>query len=394
MDPNLFTSKKNFCAIRILDGLFKALVYLANKLGLNPNREGQKNRLLLIGQTHLGDVLLATPAIRFAKQANPSLEMICIASSSSKGVLADNPYITGIEIIDLPWFDERHAGFIRSVQIFFSWVRLIKKVNAEVGINFSSTSYHREHLAMWLAGIPNRVGFSHRGFNCLLTKEIPFMQGELIARQKLRMMKTWLGIESGSDSLMPDIHIHPSEEEKAAQIFKNLGFFPEKPIIGINPGAQHSYLWPEEHFIQLCRMFFEQWQANLIFFGTKTAEAMVERIRANLGFKTFSVAGLTSLKEFAALLRKIDLLITIDTGARHIANAVGIKSIVLRNGANSVQEIGRYLTTEEVLYYPVPCSPCGKRICPLGTLDCMVHITPDMVMKTAIKVLGKEYGKQ
>ncbi|MCJ7812958.1 hypothetical protein MUP95_06555 [bacterium] len=164
LDPNLFTSKKNFCAIRILDGLFKALAYLANKLGLNPTGEGKKNRILLIGQTHLGDILLATPAIKFTKLANPSLEIICIASSSSKGVLADNPYVTGIEVIDLPWFDERHADFIRSIQIFFSWVRLIKKVNAETGINFSSTSYHREHLAMWLAGIPNRVGFSHKGF--------------------------------------------------------------------------------------------------------------------------------------------------------------------------------------------------------------------------------------
>jgi len=338
-------------------------------------------------------VLLVTPAVRFAKLSNPSLEIICIASSSSKGVLADNPYIDGIEIIDLPWFDERHAGFIRSVQIFFSWVSLIKKVNAEVWINFSSTSYHREHLAMWLAGIPNRVGFSHKGFNCLLTKEIPFIHGELIARQKLRMMKTWLGIASDSESLIPDIHIHPSEEEKANQIFKNLGLFPEKPIIRINPGAQHSYLWPEEHFIQLCRMIFSQWQANLIFFGTKNTETTVERIRTNLDFRTFSLVGRTSLKEFAALLRKIDLLVTIDTGARHIANAVGIKSIVLRNGENSVQEIGMYLITEEVLYHPVPCSPCGKRICPLGTLDCMIHIKPEMVMKAASKVLAKEHGK-
>ena len=372
-----------------MDGLFKSFAYLANKLGLIPSRKGKKNRILLIGQTHLGDVLLATPAIRLAKQANPSLEIICIASSSSKGILADNPYIDGLEIVDLPWFHERQAGFIRSIQIFFSWVRLIKKVNAEMGINFSSTSYHREHLAMWLAGIPHRIGFSHKGFDFLLTKEVPFIQGELIARQKLRLIKTCLGIESDNDSLIPDIYIHPSTERKGNQIFENLCLLPGKLIIGINPGAQHGYLWPEEHFIQLCQMIFEQWQANIIFFGTKNAEVMGERIRANLDFKTFSVAGLTSLKEYAAILRKIDLLITIDTGARHIANAVGIRTIALRHGADSVMEFGKYVATEEVLYYQAPCSSCGKRTCPLGTLDCMTHITPEMVMKAVTMVLAE-----
>ncbi|MFZ4438252.1 MAG: glycosyltransferase family 9 protein [Syntrophales bacterium] len=331
---------------------------------------------------------MATPAIRFTKQANPSLEIICIASSSSKGVLADNPYIDGVEIVDLPWFHERQAGFIRSIQIFFSWVRLIKKVKAEMGINFSSTSYHREHLAMWLAGIPNRVGFSHKGFGYLLTKTVPFIQGELIARQKLRMMKTCLGIESDCDSLIPNLFIHPSEEVKAGQIFENLDLLLGKPIIGINPGAQHSYLWPEEHFIQLCKMIFGQWQANFLFFGTKNTEIVVERIRASLDFKTFSVVGLTSLKEFAAMLRKIDLLITIDTGARHIANAVGIRSVVLRHGADSVIEFGKYVATEKVLYYPVPCSPCGKITCPLGTLDCMIQMSPEMVMKAVTKALA------
>ena len=368
--------------------MLKLFVYLSNKLGLIPSMNGQKNRLLFIGPTHLGDLLLATPAIRFTKQANPSLEIICIASSSSKGVLADNPYIDGVEIVDLPWFHERQAGFIRSIQIFFSWVRLIKKVKAEMGINFSSTSYHREHLAMWLAGIPNRVGFSHKGFDYLLTKTVPFIQGELIARQKLRMMKTCLGIESDCDSLIPNLFIHPSEEVKAGQIFENLDLLLGKPIIGINPGAQHNYLWPEEHFIQLCKMIFKQWQANFLFFGTKNTEIVIERIRANLDFKTFSVVGLTSLKEFAAMLRKIDLLITIDTGARHIANAVGIRTVVLRHGADSVIEFGKYVATEKVLYYSLPCSPCGKITCPLGTLDCMIQMSPEMVMKAVTKVLA------
>ena len=64
---------------------------------------------------------------------------------------------------------------------------------------------------------------------------------------------------------------------------------------------------------------------------------------------------------------------------RHLANALGVPTIVLRNGANSISEFGKYVETEEMVFNQVSCSPCGKNICPLGTLECMTGITPEKV---------------
>jgi len=301
---------------------------------------GKKGRVVFIGPTHLGDVLLATPAIRFAKERNPALEIICIVSSSSKAVVRNNPFLAGVEIVDLPWFAEEKGGFVQGTRSFFQFVKVLKGVNAETVINLSSTSYHREHLAMWLAGIPHRVGFSHKGFGYFLTSSPPFIRNELIPKQKLRMVGHWLGENTSLYSLKPDYFISEASEKRADDLLRSTNLELNKAIIGINPGAQHDYLWPSSHYIELCQMLNKKWQPNILFLGTSNFENQIEKIRAQLSFKTFSLVGKTSIEELAAVLRRIHLLITVDTGTRYIANAISTKVIVLRNGANSIHEFG------------------------------------------------------
>jgi ADP-heptose:LPS heptosyltransferase len=375
LSRDFFVSEKNYYLISFFDRIFKVIWLLSNKFGLVKNWLGRKNRVIFIGPTHLGDILLTTPAIRFAKQKKTALEIICIVSSSSKAVLANNPNITRIEVIDLPWFLEGKRGLIESVRGFFHLVKVLKKLEAETVINFSSTSYHREHLAMWLAGIPHRIGFSHKGFGYFLTNSPPFVRNELIARQKLRMIGYWLNEDTENYSLKPDYFISSESDRRADELLASMGFEPERAIIGINPSAQHNYLWPASHYIELCQMIYEKWQPNILFLGTKQFEVQIEQIRSNLNFKTFTLAGQTSLEELAAILKKIDLLITVDTGTRHIANAVGARVIVLSHGASSIYEFGMYVEKETLVFHEVSCSPCGLKQCKHPKMFCMTDIS-------------------
>lgn len=389
IDPALFVSKKNYYLILFFNKGFKALWQICCFLNLVKIKAGKENRIVFIGPTHLGDILLSTPAIRFAKEKNPALEIICIVSSSSKAVIENNPYLTSVEIIDLPWFMEKKGGFIQAIRSFFRFIKVLKEVNAETALNFSSTSYHREHLAMWLAGIPHRVGFAHKGFGYFLTCSPSFLRNELIAKQKLRMVGHWLGENTDHYLLKPDYLLSQASEKTADNLMVSMGFEPDKAVIGINPGAQHNYLWPSSHYVELSEMIYEKWKANLLFLGTKPFEGLIEQIRSQLDFKTFSLAGKTSLEEMAAILKKIDILITVDTGARHIANAVGTKVIVLRNGANSIYEFGKYVASEEMVVHEVPCSPCGLQQCKHPRMYCMEDITGDQCFHAVSMCMDK-----
>lgn len=376
LDSSLFISKRNYYLIFFFDRILKLLWWISCLSGICKTRHGKKNRIVFIGPSHLGDMLLSTPAIRFLKEKKPYLDIMCIVSSSSKAIVENNPYLAGFEIIDLPWFLEKEGGYMQSIRSFFQLIKVLKTINAEAALNFSSTSYHREHLAMWLAGIPQRIGFSHKGFGYLLTGGPLFKRNELIARQKLRMVGHWLGENTDRYSLKPDYFISEAGDIRADVLLASLDFQPDRPVIGINPGAQHSYLWPPSHYVELSKMIYQKWSANLLFLGTKPFEGLIEQIRSQLDFKTFSLVGKTSLEEFASILKKIDLVITVDTGARHIANAVGVKTIVLQHGASSVYEFGKYVETEELLAHPVPCSPCGLQQCKHQRMYCMEDISP------------------
>ena len=381
LDPTCFVSWKNYYVISFLNKVFWIIWLLSKKIGLLNKQTGEKKRVIFIGPTHMGDILFSTPAIRFAKEKKPDLEIICIVSSSSKAIVENNPYLADFEVVDLPWFLEKEGGYMQSIRSFFQLVKVLKAVNAEATLNFSSTSYHREHLAMWLAGIPQRIGFSHKGFGYLLTGGPSFIRNELIARQKLRMVGHWLGANTDNYSLKPDYFISEAGDIRADVLWASLDFQPDRPVIGINPGAQHSYLWPPSHYIELSKMIYQKWSANLLFLGTKPFEGLIEQIRSQLDFKTFSLVGKTSLEEFASILKNIDLVITVDTGARHIANAVGTKAIVLRNGANSIYEFGKYIRSENLIFHEVPCSPCGLQQCKRPRMYCMEDITAEQCFR-------------
>jgi len=387
LSRDFFVSEKNYYLISFFDKIFKVIWALSNIFGLVKNRSGKKNRIIFIGPTHLGDILLTTPAIRFAKEKKTALEILCLVSSSSKTVLLNNTNITGIEVIDLPWFLEGKRGLIESVRGFFHLVKVLKKLDAETIINFSSTSYHREHLAIWLSGIPQRVGFSHKGFAYFLTMSLPFVRNELIARQKLRMVGYWLSEDTENFSLKPDYFVSQKSEKRADDLLASIDFEPGRTIIGINPSAQHNYLWPPSQYVELCKMIHDKWQPNILFLGTKQFEVQIEQIRSNLNFKTFTLAGQTSLEELAAILKRIDLLITVDTGTRHIANTVGTKVIVLRNGANSIYEFGRYVESEELVFHEVPCSPCGLMQCKYPRMYCMTDISATQCFEAVNKCM-------
>lgn len=384
---NLFVSKKNYYLILIFDKIFKLLWRIASRSGVWRVNPGKKNRVLFIGPTHLGDLLLSTPAIRFAKEKIPNLEIICIVSTSGRAVLENNPHVDSVKIIDLPWFSEKDKSFVQTICSFCQFLKMLKKVNAETAVNYSSTAYHREHLAFWLAGIPHRIGFSHKGFGYFLTGSPSFLPDELISKQKLHMIGYWLGEKTDNYSLIPDYFTSQTPGKKVVNFISEFALESSKALVGINPGARHNFLWPESHWVDLCNLLFDMCQPTLVFLGTKNFESFVEKVRSQLTFKNVSLVGMTSLDDLAVVLKRLDILITIDTGTRHIANAVGTSSMVLRHGADSIFEFGAYVETEKVIFHPVPCSPCGRQICPLGTIDCMTGIALKDVLSEVKKYL-------
>jgi len=384
-----FTSKNNFYIIWAADYIFRLLFIVFSFFGLPRIKKGTKNRVIFLEFAHLGDALMLTPAIRLAKQERKDLEIICLSSNNGAKAFVDNPYVSQVKIIDLPWYEGEVKLSLGIIEKFLVLIKEIKQTHAETVINFRSTSYHFEHLAMWLAGVSNRIGFAHKGFGYLLTQTAEFMPNTLIAQQKLNVVEDFLGITKNSLSLKPDYFIKKQAIENGSNIFNKLNLNSSKKIIGINVSAQHNFLWPERHWIKLIKLL-NNLDVELIFLGTNNFSHTYKNIGDKLSFYVHSLVGKTTLDELAFILCKLNLLITVDTGMRHIANSLLVPTIVLLHGASPIEEFGKYVRTEYILLNKVSCSPCGKNICPLGTLECMAGITPDVVFSKVQEILNEK----
>jgi len=380
MDPKAFNLKKNYYIISTLNIILKLMGLFYKLFRIRFERGYKNNRIIMIGNTHIGDILMLTPALKFTKNNLPSSEIICIVSETSQAILTENHNVDKVGIINLPWLGETSDGLVHNIKSFIRYLKYLKKHEAETAINFNSTGYHIDHLAMWLAGIPNRIGFSHKGFNHLLTVEVPFVPNELIPLQKIRMVSYWLKKTYIPYSLKPDYFVSIKAIKRAENLLSSLTLDYNKLTIGINIGANHNFLWPDSYFIELCKLLNGRWPLNIVFIGTAKDMLTANKIMSQLSFKTFSLVGMTTLGDVAGIIKLLDMLITVDTGVRHLANAVGTFVIVLRNGANSIYEFGKYVNSEEIICNKVFCSPCGKTICPYGSLECMTGIRPETVV--------------
>ena len=99
-----------------------------------------------------------------------------------------------------------------------------------------------------------------------------------------------------------------------------------------------------------------------------------------------SRAGLTlgALKE---VVRRCDLMVTNDTGPRHIAAAFDVPVVTIF-GPTHPEWTEIYFAKERKVAVKVFCGPCQKKTCPLDH-RCMTHVTPRMVFDTAATLLNK-----
>ena len=127
----------------------------------------------------------------------------------------------------------------------------------------------------------------------------------------------------------------------------------------------------------------------MLISATPKERAIVEQIQRNMKHAAvdLSTKGMTlgSLKE---VIRRCDLMITNDTGPRHIAAALDVPVVTIF-GPTHPEWTDIYYPKERQVMIPVFCGPCQKKICPLDH-RCMIGVTPAMVWDAAMQLLTPE----
>jgi heptosyltransferase-2 len=160
-------------------------------------------------------------------------------------------------------------------------------------------------------------------------------------------------------------------------------------IVVVTPGAAFgaSKLWPAEHFATACdRMAVDLGLRTVLAPGPgeeDVARSIAEQMSASPLLLTEPVS---SLPELAALIQRAALLLSNDTGPRHMAVALGVPAVTVM-GPTDPRHTEHLMERQRVLREPVDCSPCHLKVCPIDH-RCMTRLDPDRAVAAAAELLS------
>jgi ADP-heptose:LPS heptosyltransferase len=370
-------------------------------------------RILIRGTNWLGDAVMTTPALLRLREKFPAAHIAILTPEKLRELWTNHPAVN------------ETVSFAPGENVF----AVAKKLRAgKFDRSLVLPNSPRAAIEVWLAGIPQRIGYARPWRNVFLTNAIAphadtmKMQKRSVAEIKRQVGGTGLQPASANE----DTRWKPVPLKKAHQIFEYLhliaaiGANPEpqppqlfvkpdeveaakkqfgldkitNPVFGLNPGAEYgpAKRWPVEKFIAAAREIQQQTNCAWILFGGKGDLQLCGRIEAEIQsskFKVQNLCGKTSLRELMALLKICRVLLTNDTGPMHVAAALGTP-VVVPFGSTSPELTGPGLPGDarnHLLKSDAPCSPCFLRECPID-FRCMNGISVEQVVEAIVKWLN------
>lgn len=358
----------------------KAIIGLARKSGFPKNKEpgAKPSRFLIVSTTGIGDTLWGTPAIRAIKETYPDCSISVLTTSLGAELLKGNPWI------------DRVFVFKRGLRVFLLWKLLKKLMRERPDIAFI---FHASDRIIWplvfFTGTPQIMGIigQNKGLDFILTKTI---KQEAIHGAELRLRLVREAGVSFDNTLKPTLYLSEEERRQAFDLLKNItGFDRSTLIIGLHPGAQKPYkCWPAERFVETGKRLVKDTDCRIVVTGSKAERGLCEYIASRID-GAVSIAGKTSLRETAAIIERMSLFITNDTGPMHMAFALGIPTVALFCPTDP-ELCGPYNFKDAVIIKkPIICKPCTGKACLIPV--CMEQITVEEVI-TATKRLIRDKG--
>jgi len=322
----------------------------------------------------IGDLVMATPVLTDLRAAFPKAKITAMCRKPLCDLLK-----TDESIDELFCFKKPRNEFGRREELR----DIIAKISAgqyDVGVlltnSFSSAWW------FWQGKVGKRIGYSAHFRRFLLNVALKFpkeKEHEVITYKRLLGP---LGIPISQTA--PRLFMKDKEVEESKALLYQRGYVKGKKLIGINPGAAYgsAKCWPPERFRALAMRLLLEIDAFIVFFGDATTAGMVKEISQGLPEKAIDLAGVTSLRELACIIKDCDVLVTNDSGPMHIGAAFSVPLVALF-GSTDDELTGPWNQGKNVINKRVKCSPCFKRTCPID-FPCMKEISVDEVVERVL----------
>lgn len=329
-------------------------------------------KILIIGPSWVGDMVLAHSLFQALKAQNPNVIIDVAAPAWTLPLLARMPEVH--EAIALPF---KHGQLALFERIRFG--RSLKHKGYAQAILLVNS--FKSAILPLAAGIPQRTGFLGEFRHGLLNDIRPL--------DKIKLPRTVdrfvaLGLDK-NQSLDVSKIANPrliADQSNALRVLQKNGMDkPTQKILGLCPGAEYgpAKRWPAEYYAEVANKALNQgWQVWL--FGSDKDIPVTSTINDLVRGRCQDWGGKTNLGEAIDMMSLCNAVISNDSGLMHVAAALDKKLIAIY-GSSDPHHTPPMQPDAVIEYLGLDCSPCFKRECPLGHLNCLKSITPNMILK-------------
>jgi ADP-heptose:LPS heptosyltransferase len=316
-------------------------------------------KVLIIRFSSIGDIVLTTPVIRCVKLQVPGAEVHFAVKKSFLPVIAANPYIDKIHVLENDLNDLINRLKAEKFDFVVDLHKNLRSMRIRMALKAPGKGFPKLNVQKWL-----------------LTKFRIDLMPDIHIVDRYFNAATRLGVKNDLKGL--DYFIPKNDEF-------DLNSLPElfrKGYTGFVIGAKHATKrLPEHKIISICRKL----NSPVLLLGGPEDAPAADRIAAACGPLALSMCGKTGLNQSASLVKQADRIITHDTGLMHIAAA--FRQQIISVWGNTVPKIGMYPympgheeRSKNVEVTGLKCRPCSKLgydKCPKGHFKCMEEINED-----------------
>lgn len=376
----------------------------ANQLKRKKRRgpSGSVRRILVVQLADIGDVVLSSPFLRGLRQFYPDAWISLAVQPRMFNLIEKCPYID--HVIPFDWgAGKKWDTYLRGAPHWWAKSsRLAQKEFWDQPLDMAISARWNEDpcqaaslILMYTSGAKDRIAYKAtsqepmrygwKDLNRLITRgpvrEFPKHEVE----HQLDILR-FIGGDPEDDRL--EVWTAPEDEQYAQSILEKKAFGRTDVLIAFAPGAAWSFRrWPSDRFIQLGQWLQKIYEANILILAGKNEQELALKIEKGLlSEKTINLAGKTSLREMASILKHCNLFIGNDSGPLHIATAAGTPAVGFY-GPGEYHRFKPWGVNHDTLRIGLSCSPCSQN-CKFHEPRCIEGISLSQTKKLLIRKLA------
>jgi heptosyltransferase-2 len=332
------------------------------------------SRLVVRATNWLGDAVMSLPALRAVREVFPRAHLAIVARPWVADLYARERAIDEVIAFSAKSWSEKREFAARLREMRFDAAILLPN-------SFDSA------LVMWMAGIAERIGYRRDARGMLLTRAIePPEAGDIPRHERFYYLE--LLRRAGMIEKFPavgPIELDCRDEACAAGVARMAELGIERPAIGVSPGAAYGNAkrWLPERFAEAAASAARTRGASVLVFGSAAERELCQQVTEAIPGAR-NLAGATTLREFLDLVAACSLFLTNDSGAMHVASALGVP-VAAVFGPTDDTTTGPSGRVTRVIREHVECSPCLLRECPIDH-RCMTRVTAQTVAEAALEL--------